>query len=168
MVKATPKDADLVIHAIRPMVDTVLLAKAHAQLQREKIDKIRKVLLLEEVYIAEDQIANGAEYRLIDPGDSWHLKDADAKRFYAACDKAYAAEGYDDLEPGYCPALIAESLVVDAQHALIEAAYPFFEVETHALLCAGLDKYREYIELLTKMVVNAPGGYKNPLDAFLK
>ena len=32
----------------------------------------------------------------------------------------------------------------------------------HKLLCAGLDKYRQFIDLVVGLVVNAPG-FKNPL-----
>ena len=38
--------------------------------------------------------------------------------YYEACDKAHRAHGFKG-EHGYCPALIAESLLIDAQNALL-------------------------------------------------
>jgi hypothetical protein len=71
-------------------------------------------------------------------------------------------------EPEYsykCPALTAESLQNDAEHLIIDAVAEMIgdsDDLAHNLICAGLDKYYQFIDLAVKMVVNMPG-FKNPL-----
>ena len=48
--------------------------------------------------------------------------------YYAACDEAHAAHGHD-LEPGYCPALVARSHTLDLERALLKAATAHYGVE---------------------------------------
>lgn len=152
---AAKKKADAMARALRPYVDLLLVAMAFAQLEREKIDKIQRRLL-----------ATGAYGGDGDPKKVWTLPDEATDRFYADCHKEYLAAGYK-VEPGYCPALIAEHKQVEAEWALIKAAEEFFEgVTNNQLLCGtktmnGLETRQKYIDLLIGLVVNHPD-YKPP------
>lgn len=145
--------ARLLATFIEPHVNNVLLATAHAQLMRQQCDKIQRRLL--------DSGRYGGDG---DPRHVYLLPDEAAARYFADCDAAYRDAGWTDLEPGYCPALIAEELQRHAERALIDAAtvaHP--EITVDRLLCApkGLELYRDYIGLLCKLVVNR-AGYKRP------
>jgi hypothetical protein len=138
---------------IEPIVNTVLLATAHAQVLREKCDKIQRRLL--------DSGRYGGD---CNPDHVYLLPDEAAARYFADLDAAYREAGWTDLEPGYCPALMAESLQRDAERALIESARVAFpDVTVDRLLCAprGLERLREYLDLLIKLVVNRDG-YRAP------
>lgn len=61
-----------------------------------------------------------------DSGRVWLCPDEDAcDRYYAACDEAFAAAGYE-LEPGYWPNLIAQSDLMAAENDLISLAADWF------------------------------------------
>ncbi len=51
--------------------------------------------------------------------------DAACERFYALCDAAHRAHGYD-VAPGVCPALVAEHAVITAENALLAIASQAF------------------------------------------
>lgn len=149
--------------AIKSSVNAVLMAKVFAQVEREKIDAMNRDILTTDVYLSTSSPQNQEKVRITESQDSWLLCDADAKTYYAVRDFRIKQMGYD-LKPGHCPALIAENVLTDTEHLLVEVAKPVFGVDLHDLLCAGMDKYHKYIDLLCKLVVSMPG-FKNPLKA---
>lgn len=70
--------------------------------------------------------------------------------FYAASDVAHREHGFTG-GVGYCPALIAENLVIEAENALIELAEPLFGIKGYAL---GRERTK-YIELLLGSALKA-------------
>lgn len=140
------------VAALADPVAELLVRMAHAQLERESANKRHATILNAGDYL--DDEGN----RITDPSKSWHIHDEEqAKAYYALCDQANIEAGYD-LEPGFCPALIAEHEQIKAEWALLEAAEKFFPgVDNDKLLCAGLEKRKDYIDLLIKLVVNYDG-----------
>jgi hypothetical protein len=155
---------------LRPHVDTLLMAMALSQLERERVDKIQRAVLAEEVYLmAEEHLHRGREDRRItDPKNAWLMCDDDAARYYPKLNAIHLANGYADAAKGFCPALVAEHDTIRAEWALIEAAQKWYpEIDNDRLLCGtgkgdGLETRRKYIDLLIGMVVNKPG-YTSPL-----
>lgn len=147
-------DAKTVAKALITPVNAVLLAQVYHEVTRERCEAIQRRLL-----------ATGKYGPCRDPRKTWLPKEdggVDGKEYYADLDAAYREAGYVDLSPGYCPALIAEDLLRVARRTLVECAQEFFPgITPDRLLCAGLAKYDEFIELLIKLVVNAPG-YQKP------
>lgn len=141
-------------------VNAVLLAQAVADVERERVDKIQRRLLSEAVYMGARPsfaVPDGAPFRVTEPKYSWLMEDEDAARYYAALDAAYAAAGYE-LEPGYCPALMAENAQCQAENAMIVAAGKWFPefVDEGTPRVYG-EKRDKLVELLIGLVVNAPG-----------
>lgn len=67
----------------------------------------------------------------------------------------HLANGFERAKDGYCPALCAESLLVDAENNLIDAAQEFTGIELrHLWKCEHRAKY---LDMLTGLVVNHPG-----------
>lgn len=64
----------------------------------------------------------------------------------------------------HCPALMAESVVTTTEHLIVECAAEMLkkDITIHKLLCAGLDKYKRFIDLCVGAVVNLPD-FRNPL-----
>ena len=145
-------------------VNTVLLAQAVADVEREKCDAIQRRLLAESEYFGRHKTRSnptGDRFRVLEPKDDWLMEDEDAARFYAALDAAYAAAGYK-LEPGYCPALMAENAQCQAENAMIVAAGKWFpEFVDEGTPRVWGEKRDKLVELLIGLVVNFPG-YKAP------
>lgn len=145
-------------------VNAVLLATAVADVEREKCDAIQRRLLAEAEYFGRNKTRSnpaGDRFRVQEPKDSWLMEDEDAARYYAALDAAYAEAGYV-LEPGYCPALIAENAQCQAENAMIVAAGKWFPefVDEGTPRVYG-EKRAKLVDLLIGLVVNFPG-YKAP------
>ena len=139
-------------------VNAVLLAQAVADVEQERCDKIKRKLLAErEYFVAERWNRLKTPARVTDPNLAYLMGDADAAEYYAALDAAYATAGYK-LEPGYCPALIAENVQVQAENAMIVAAGKWFSqfVDGDSPRVWGPNR-EKLIGLLIGMVVNAPG-----------
>lgn len=145
-------------------VNTWLQAKAFLALERERVAPIHAELL--RVW-KPTATRNGRPGELITDFRQLYLcEDEDlCQDIYRDMDRMYREAGWKDLKPGYCPALIADDLLTKANWAVVEAMRQWFpDVTTDRLLCAGMDKYRQYIDLAVKMVVNHPK-YRRPTIA---
>lgn len=138
-------------------VNALLLARAYAELERERVDEIQRRVL--------DQMG----YEKYELRHTFQLPDTVAKEYYERLNAIHLADGFELAAKGYCPALCAESLQREAEWALIDAAREFFpEVTNNGLLCGtkdkgGLELRQEYLDLLVGLVVNQPG-YRSPLQ----
>ena len=125
---------------------TVCKAQACAEVTREKVDAyIKPVFDRFEFYVSEkcgDRVGTAGE-RILSPRDLYlaDLKSAAIAEYYAACDAEHKRQGYDDLEPGFCPALIAENLLIEAQNCLMEAANPLFGLKRNPYMPEDREKY---------------------------
>lgn len=161
----TKQNARKVAKALTANVNALILTRAVAEVERKRVDAITAQVLAEDVYMAEDH--DGKEYRITEPSKAWHMNDADAERFYGKLNAIHLAAGFAKAADGFCPALVAENLQLEAEWALISAAEEFFPgVTNNQLLCGtekkgGLEFRQEYIDLLCGLVVNAPG-YRKP------
>lgn len=143
--------ADAMARELVPHVHALLLAQVHAKVEQERMDKIDRELIEEMRPV--DQYSGEP---ITDPRKLWHMDDATAAEFYKARHILVLKAGYKPKSEGECPALVAEGIVRLAQRTLIEGAQPFMGVSPDDLLCAGLEKYRRYVELIVGLVVNHP------------
>jgi hypothetical protein len=145
-------------------VNAVLIATAIAETEREACDKIHRRLLAESEYNgtrSSRAIPGGAPFRVTEPKDDWLMDEESSARYYAALDAAYAAAGYE-LEPGYCPALIAGHALIKAENAMIVAAGKWFPAFVDEGCPRVWGENRDnLVKLLIGLVVNFPG-YKAP------
>lgn len=141
--------------ALHDSVNAVLIATAFAELERERVDAIQRKIIADMGITCE-------------PSKMWQMADSTWKEYHRRCQDRHLADGYKDAAQGYCPALVAESLQIDAENALIREALRFFpDCTCDALLCGtktrgGLETRAEYLRLLIGLVVSAPG-YRSPL-----
>lgn len=94
---------------------TVAKAKAFAQIERERVDAYITPLFARYGFKDEDgqPIANASKLYLCED-------DAACKAFYAECLTAHAANGWTG-DPEFCPALVAEDLLIRAEQLLLES-----------------------------------------------
>lgn len=173
MKPKTPAD---ITPAMKTAVNAVLMAEAIYLTERERMDKLDRELLAEQTYHVDQKMIDletkhGATEalakweacgrRITDPDDSFLMDAADAMKYYAERQRRINAMGYK-LPDGHCPALVAKCTLLDAERILVECAEEVFEVTFDQLPSAGLDKLKQYIELMVTLVVNLPD-FKNPL-----
>jgi len=122
----------------------VLAAREIAAERRTHVDGYIKPLL------AVMDLRDTKGEQILDTKWLFLCEDEDAcTAFYAACDVAHREHGFH-LEPGYCPALVAESNAINAENALIEAASAHFEVDFTRLF--KLEQRRQLLDLLVNGV----------------
>lgn len=106
------------------LMAAVLAGREHAEKVREHVDSYTEPLFatfsFTDTYTGEP-VTRSKDLFMSDD-------DEGCEAFYAACDKAHKAHGFE-LEPGYCPALMAENAVIDAERALLEAAAVHYGID---------------------------------------
>jgi hypothetical protein len=157
---------------IKTCVSTYLLARVLAECEREKIDAIETEILETANYWTAKKWTDKhgiSQCRVLAPKETYLMDEAEYKDYRAECVKRMIAAGYSDkeyrLSEGFCPALIAESMLCDAKHALIKATQAIFpDISAHKLLChyPGVETMNKYVDLWVGLVVNLPD-FENPL-----
>ena len=165
----TKPNATEIAASLEPHVNTLLLATAAAQLERERVDKIQRRVLAEGNYYGRRPSCTGPseQFRVTEPADAWHMDKQSAEAYHARLNAIHLAEGFAQAAEGHCPALTAERMQTEAEWALIAAAKEWFPgVTNNRLLCGtktmgGLECRQKYLDLLVGLVVNSPG-YTKP------
>ena len=148
---------------MKSAVKAYIMSRAYAETMREAVDKIERKILQEVPLTNDLEIEHGKPAREItDPKDVYLCDNDDLLQdYYKETDHRLRAVGLkpNTMPDDHCPALVAESLQRDAEHLVIETTAEMLGEEDfiHKLLCLGMDKYRQFIELVTKMIVNMPG-----------
>jgi hypothetical protein len=159
---------DSITPAIKSAVNAVLMARVFAQVEREKMDAVDREILKCEYLTDKKWEPHMPVHRITDPKELHFMDEDDWKDYYAERQKRIDAMGYK-LPVGHCPALVAESMQTKAEHVLVECAEELFPgVTVNKILCSpkGLDRLKEYLDLLIKLVVSLPD-YRNPLTGEL-
>jgi hypothetical protein len=157
---ATKTKARAVAAALREHVAELLVRKAFAQVERERVDAIQKRELRQQYYYGR---IDERQVRITNPRESYLMDDDSAKRYFEKLNAIHLADGFADAARGYCPALVAETKETEAEWALIKAAEEFFPgVTNDKLLCGikglpGLETRHKYLDLLCGLCINAPG-----------
>lgn len=163
-----------IAHELMPAVNAYLMARTYAELQREIVDTIQRRILETASYYTDENLASREiteRKRITEPKYAWMMSDSEFHDYLSDVRHELEAKGYK-IEQGHdepywsylCPALCAESLQTDTEHLLIDQAAELLNSGKdfrHTLLCAGMDKYKQFIDLTLKFVINAPG-YKAP------
>lgn len=109
----------------QPLALVACAAKAHAQTEKDRVDAY--ILPIFEKYDfrceeSGEKITNPVQLYLVSD-----LQDDQCTQFYADCDKAHQEHGFEG-EEGFCPALMAHHLQIDAERVLIHSLGEFFGV----------------------------------------
>lgn len=163
-----------ITQGVKPAVNAYLMARTLAECEREKVDTLAREILETAICRADPQFVEMGcvSERITDPDKAWMLGDEEHHDYLIDLKKAMQDAGYTIKsipgQPEYsfnCPALTAESLQRKTEHLLVDAVAEMIGEDENLgynLICAGLDKYHQFIDLAVKMVVNMPG-FKNPL-----
>lgn len=146
------------VKAIKGKVQALLVRMAHAQLERERVDKIQSSELHAQMYYG--RLPDGRQIRITNPKESYLMDEDSSQRYFAKLNAIHLANGFADAAKGNCPALTAEYAQTKAEWTLIDAAEEFFPGMTNnRLLCGtkdqgGLETRQKYLDLLIGLVVN--------------
>lgn len=126
----------------------VVAARVHAELERKRVDEyIRPVF--EGFEFLDDE-----GKRILNERHIFACPDEElCAKYYAACDKAHRAHGFDGPE-GHCPALIAEHEAMKAEQALLVAAARFMGVDPAGFYGKNREKA---LELFVALCVQRAG-----------
>lgn len=156
MPKISPKE---VAQALSEPVAALLVAKAVAEVERERVDKIQRRVLATGEFHGQNSRRNGSgkRFRVTEPKDAYLMDEADAQRYFGILNAIHVAEGFEKANEGWCPALTAEDGQLKAEWALIEAARKFFpDATNHALLASGgCEMRKKYLDLIIGLVLAA-------------
>lgn len=139
-------------------VRAYLLARAHAEATRQKVDAYIQPIFELYTFKVKEEWAELERSEIITSKNDLYLCGDDelVSEFYAECDREHRKQGYN-LPAGYCPALVAESLLTDTENILIAASGKGFDVTNHKLLCSGLEARQKWIDLVVSLVVQSTG-----------
>lgn len=127
-----------IVGTIRPVVEKYqaeILARGQWRVS-EKFDGTR---------MGDDEV-------IVDPNLSYLMAEEDFALYHAQCKEARALANLKVEQEDQCPLLVAEDMQRKAEHALIEAMEPVTGLTVHKLLCAGMAKYKEYVELNLRLM----------------
>ncbi len=130
--------------------EALLMAKAHTELTRERVVPIQNAMLA--LVKAVDKETGEP---ITNAKDGYRMSDEQFKDYLNEVHHEYIKEGFN-VEMNYCPLLIAENLERQSKHALIMAMTEQEEFKTitiNGLLCLGIAKYEQFIDLCIKLLV---------------
>ena len=113
------------------LAHAVCLAKAFTEVERERVDAYILPIFKRYEFRADiDRFASlpGHGRVLTDPDHIYLTEDPRRTDYYAECDRAHREHGFTGPE-GHCPALTAESMLTDAENALLKAGEEVTGVE---------------------------------------
>jgi len=154
---------DLLTPSITHAVNAYLMAKAYAETMRPRVDAVHREILTERPIFAD--LDEGQ--RILDSGDLYLCSNRElCAEFYAEANRRLRGLGIkpDSMPDNHCPALVAESLLSQAENALADLSGEPFGLSAHRLLCAGLENYHKWVNLVCKLVINSEG-YQAPTFA---
>lgn len=111
----------------KPIAEAVLVAKAFADVERERVDAyIRPVF---ERYDFRYDMTGQPERRIENPKCIYLSEDDKlVEKYFAECDRVHRENGFDGPE-GHCPALIAEDLLRKAENILLDELAKLMDVD---------------------------------------
>lgn len=133
--------------------ENVFLAMAFERTVAEIVVPYKKEILAEGQWHIKPQFRGrfGGEV-ILDPKQSYLMEEADFAVFDAKCKQARDKANLKVDQDDQCPLLVAENLVRQAEHALVEAVFELTGLSSDKLLNAGLDKHKAYVELTLRLL----------------
>lgn len=89
---------------------------------------------------------------IVDPRRSYLMSDEDFAEYDAQCKLARDNAKLHVDNDEQCPLLVAENMVRLAEEALVLAMYEHTKLTKDQLLCLGLEKYKQYIDLTLRLL----------------
>lgn len=114
----------------KPLAEAVLMAKAFAQLERERVNAYVLPIFAEYEFYTDLEAKRDCKLeRIADPRNLYLSENEKlVADYYAACDHAHREHGFTG-PAGHCPALTAENLLMQAERFLLDAGCKLFGID---------------------------------------
>lgn len=142
-MKALKKPSFAVISA----TETVLLAQAWVDTVRPVVVGYQVKVLAEMQVRTDKQHREHDDYIILDPERTFLMSDDDFKTYMTLTRIEQDKAGLITESPEFCPLLVAENLLSDAQKVLIDTLEPITGLSGHLLICNGMKVYKQYLEI---------------------
>lgn len=137
--------------ALAPAARAVIMATAHAQLERERMDALDRELIA--FWKPVNQYTGKP---ITEPKDTWTMAETYWTDYHADRQAKIDAMGYK-LARDFCPALVAEEDERKAKRLLLDVAAEFVPELAADRVAFHLETYRKAVDLLMRIAVNHPG-----------
>lgn len=133
--------------------ESVFMAMAMVETIRPIVVGYQTAILAEGQWHIKPEFASrlGDEV-ILDPKHSYLMSEEDFAVYLAQCkiarDKAKLHVDHDEN----CPLLVAEHLLIQAEHALIDAMSGVTKIAKDGLLSVGMGEYKQYIDLTLRLL----------------
>jgi hypothetical protein len=138
-------------------VTAYLLAKAHAEAVRERVDRIKSEILEDiPLYVSQEKIHREPGARITHPKDDWQADEGPFNSYLCEVDERLKADGIKPatMERDKCPALVSEHILCKAEGLLCEIAGKPFGLTRNMLLCSGIEAIRQFTDLVCSYVLS--------------
>ena len=137
-----------IIESIREPARRVIELRRKAAVLRAEVDKIKKTVL------AEMQLKDEDGNIVLNPDVSWTIEpEEDLFLFHEKLQKCVRQlPGADELPEDYCPALVAESDLCDAENDLLRKICPILGTDPNQIILAEIDLRQKFIDLTVELV----------------
>jgi len=149
---------------LRAAAAVYVARKKEAEMIREKVDVVQRQVLNSVVLYNDLEVEHGLDKeRLVEPDKAYLSQDEGAlEYYYEAIDMNLREAGIKpaDMPLDHCPALVAEFERTQAEWNLLDEAAKMLDVYegpgqlNNGLLCAGLDKRQQFIDLTVGLVMS--------------
>ena len=132
-----------------PLVVAYVAARTIAETLREKKNGIARAILA-----GYEMHSRYDGKRITEESRTYEADDEHATKYYALMNAAMRKAGLkpDDMPDEYCPALVAESKLVDVEWTLIKALAPRFGMDP-SRVGGRLDFRKQFLDLVCKMTM---------------
>ncbi len=160
--------------SVRSAVNAYLMQRAYAETMRQAVDEVHLAILTQcPIYANRYRGDHSGTGELILKSGNLYLAaeedEAEVQEFYSEANHRLRECGLKPkgMKDSHCPALVEEHNRIKTEWLLCECGAEMLGVDDpknfhNDLLCHGLAKVQEFIDLLCGLVVNEPG-YKNPM-----
>ena len=135
----------------------VFVAMAYVDTLRPKIEEIHAKIMYDLSPLADVErwtkdgrncLPEDEQVYIIKWSHLYMAKDEEARKCFDLNNKLMKEAGFD-VKPDYCPLLIAEDLLRQAQRLLIESMHPIIKMSVDDLICSkgGMKNYTKVIDL---------------------
>jgi hypothetical protein len=127
--------------------ETLLLAQAWVDTVKPIVTAYQIKVLASMNARTEKQHRKYDDYIILDPERTYLMGEDDFQTYITLTRIEQDKAGLVTESRDFCPLLVAESLLSDAQNALVDILEPITGLSAHLLICNGMKVYRQYLEI---------------------
>ena len=142
-MKALKKPSKDVVAA----TETVLLAQAWVDTVKPIVIGYQTEILASMKARTDKQHRAYDDFIVLNPEHTYMMSEVDFQTYITLTRIHQDKAGLITESRDFCPLLVAESLLSDAQNVLVDILEPITGLSAHLLICNGMKSYKQYLEI---------------------